>query len=167
MEKNEEKNKTYVIIGLLIAVVIMTIAYMRLATVARLKTNTYAEDDVWDIAITNIKMVESRGSASEKTKPTFSSRNASFDVHLEKPNDYMKYEVTIKNRGTLNAKLHSYLIIPEIDTPNIEYTIDNLYVNQSLLSGNETKMYVTIKYIGETDKPQESSKTIILEYLQK
>lgn len=167
MDNNETIGKNYVITGLLISLVLLVIACLRLATISQLKTNRYGYDDIWDVAITNIKMVDIKGDATEVSKPTFSNKNASFDVQLKSTDSYIRYEITVKNRGTLDAVLKNYISIPEEDIKNIEYEFDESYKNSILKSGLESKYYITIKYIGENENDLVSSKTVVLEYAQK
>jgi len=166
MEVEDTTSKNIVIIGLLVAFVLLVFAFLKLATVSNLRTNKYGYDDVWDIAITNIRLVDKKGEAEEVSKPTFANKNASFDVRLKTPDSSLRYEISVKNRGTLDGKLQSYMLVPEDDKKNVEYIFDEPYVNDVLKSGLETKYYVTIKYLGEFNNDEASSRTLILEYVQ-
>ena len=135
-----------------------------------LKGKDRGSGEVWDIAFVNMKLVGKKGSAIEKSAPTFDDTKASFNVALSNPGDEIKYSLTIANRGSLNAILNNIVITPENkDDDEILYFVDDIKVYDYLDVGKRTEMTVTVKYNGnaKVDGPINKSAEIVLNYIQR
>lgn len=102
-------------------------------------------------------------------EPQYTNTSATFSAKLLKPNDTITYEITIKNAGTIDAKLgnKTFTTDEEKGSPAIIYTTTN--PANILKAGEETTFTVTVQYDPETkETPSVKTKTItgIIEYVQ-
>ena len=87
------------------------------------------------------------GSAREITPPTYTSTKATFHVTLTEPGDQITYDLTIKNCGTLNAKISSIYVLPENnDDDVILFYISGVEEGDALDAGKSVNLSVTAKY---------------------
>ena len=101
----------------------------------------------WDIRFTDMYQQKKIGSASEISSPIYNSTKASFHVLLSSPGDEITYNLTIKNNGTLNAKVSSIYVMPENrEGDAIVYFVDGINVGDILDAGQSTNMTVTAKF---------------------
>ena len=75
----------------------------------------------WDIEITNVTSGTPTGSAENTVAPSWDKLWASMEADLYEKGDSMEYDVTIENKGTLDAKLND--IITNLDNSNNEAVI--------------------------------------------
>lgn len=162
------KNSKNVIIGTLIAVIIvMAVGYSTFAT--QLSLNGTAEiTGEWNVKITAIE-AQDVSEGCDSGEPQFTNTSATFNAKLLKPGDSITYVITIKNAGTIDAKLDKITCTPdESGSPAITYTTIN--PAETLLAGEETTLTIKVVYDEETTKiPEIKTKTItgIVEYVQK
>ena len=102
----EQKNKNALIGGLLAIVFIMAVGYAAFAT--QLTINGTANiNSRWDVHISDIQVADTgtttASSESQGTKD--SDLTAEFSAKLQSPGDYVTYNVTVVNEGTLDAEL--------------------------------------------------------------
>ncbi|MCI9585613.1 MAG: hypothetical protein HFH45_03150 [Bacilli bacterium] len=100
-----QKKKNNIIIGSLCAVVLlMAVGYAAFSSILNIKgTSTIGSN--WNILITNVVSKNIVGSASNKEEPKWEALTATLKTNLVSPGDSIEYDVTIENRGNLNAKL--------------------------------------------------------------
>ena len=101
------KDKKKVLIGILsVLVCIMTVGYALLAQ--ELTINGRASiDSTWKVEITNITSKDIVGGAVNKVDPTYTATTANFSVGLTQPGDSITYDITVTNKGTLDAVVES------------------------------------------------------------
>ena len=101
------KDKKKVIIGVLsVLVCIMAVGYALLAQ--ELTINGSASiDSTWKVEITNITSKDVVGETVNKTDPTYTTTTANFSVGLTQPGDSITYDITVTNKGTLDAVVES------------------------------------------------------------
>ena len=151
----------------------MTVGYAAFQTNLNIK-GTSSISSNWDIIISNIEKISNGGEAEEAKTPTgIGTLTAEMEVNLYQKGDYIEYEVTIENRGTIDAILSN--ITPAereyIDSNNeaIKISFSGVNINDKLLKGDTHKLKVRIEYNPEfTGTPKEGSVSleIGLEYTQ-
>lgn len=168
------KTKNVIIGGLLIAIVAMSVGYAALAQ--QLTINGTANINAsWNIAFTKIVEGTLTG-ATTKDTPTISGTSATFEVDLAYPGATATYDITVENKGSIDATLQS---ISGLDATNsseptqIQYEITGITAGEDLNSTETTTFHVTVKWVASDDNtdviPTTTSKTatITLNYVQK
>lgn len=162
------KNRKNVIHLLLLVLCVMTIGYAAFGTNLTVNGNANISSN-WDVEITGITVKEIHGTASNGSAPIYSKTSASFNSLLTSPGDYIVYEVTVKNGGSIDARLDSMEISDE-KNPAINFIIDGIQEDDVLNSSEEKKFTVKVAYNEDiTSQPGviDSSLAIILNYVQK
>ena len=101
----------------------------------------------WDIRITNVTDGTPTGSAKNTVKPSWTTLTASMEADLYEKGDAMEYDVTIENRGTLDAKLND--ILTNTQNSNSEAVIITFsgYTKGEVLEHGKSKLvHVKIEY---------------------
>ena len=137
------KDKKKIIIGALCALItIMAVGYALLSQQLRI-TGSAAITSNWQVEITNITQKEkSTGATTNST--SYTATTANFNVGLTSPGDYALYEVTVTNKGTLDAVLSAE---PSVTTGNntaITYELEGIKKGDKILKNNQTDTF-TIK----------------------
>ena len=106
-----------------------------------------SDNGSWDIRFTDMYEKSKIGNAREITPPTYTSTKVLFNVTLSEPGDQITYNLTIKNCGTLNAKVSSIYVLPENnDDDVILFYVSGLEVGDFLDAGKSATLNVTAKY---------------------
>lgn len=127
-----------------------------------------ADDKLFDVAITGITSRKVTGSASNREDPSFTDDTATFKTNLTLPGDSMTYEITVRNRGSIEAILNQ-ISTTETENPAIIFSYSGISEGDTLSPGAETKFEVTVTYNSETTtQPANlvSDLTIALNYEQ-
>ncbi len=161
------KNRNIIIAVLLIAILLISVAYSALAT--QLSINGTAEIiSEWNVKITSVTAQDvSEGCSAGK--PKFTDTTVTLEAELTKPGDYITYLVMVENTGTLDAVLENITLTPDEDgSPAIIYT--NTEPEPLLKAGQTTCFLVKVAFDEETtEMPSIKSKTItgVVKYVQK
>ena len=164
------EQKNFAIVALVCALAIMAVGYSLLAQ--NLTINGTANiTSTWDVQITGITEGEATGGATNKTPASFTGTSATFNVNLVKPGDKMVYEITVKNSGTLNAKLTGLTVNPaEPASTGIYYKVTGVEQNVTTLDANaENTITVEVGWnASDTTMPVETTQalTVNLTYTQ-
>ena len=125
----------------------------------------------WDISFTKMVQGDVVGFAKELATPSLSSTKASFYVSLGKPGDSFTYNITIKNGGTINAKVSDIIVDPKnANGDAVLYYVDDINLDDKLDAGKETVMSVTAKYNPEhlgPAIPVAKNVTVLVNYVQR
>ena len=116
----------------------------------------------WDIEITNVTAGTPTGSAENAVAPSYDKLWASMEANLYDKGDAMEYDVTIENKGTLDAKLND--IITNLDNSNNEAVIITFsgYTKGEVLKAKTSKVvHVKIEYNPEYEGGETSSEVEI------
>ena len=165
----KDRKKRNLIIGSLLAIlVVMTVGYAAFSTQLKITGNASITSN-WDVQITGISNGTPTGSAENAINPTYDILTANMEVNLYSPGDSMTYEITIQNKGTIDATLNK---ITKTDTnnPAILFETSGLEEGDDLLAGETTKMTVKITYNPDiTGQPDNltSELNVTLTYEQK
>lgn len=167
--KNKKEKKSILIGVLLCAVVLMGIGYAALAS--QLDINgTASISSKWDVRFISMTDGTPVGGATNVEKAGFSSTTVTFNVGLVSPGDSMTYVATIKNNGTLDAKLDSIDTLP-ISNENhaITYTVTGITEGSVLAAGEEVEVTIVVAYDSTVEEqPEETTRTlsVIFNYVQ-
>jgi len=155
-------DKKYVILGSLCALVLMlAVGYAAFNAVLNIKGTTNINSN-WDVKITGIEKIESKGATDNEGSPSYDNINglsATFNTNFTTPGDYATYKIEITNNGSLDAIL-SNIKVPENTNNDIIFYLnknqnneditDALKLNSTLFrkgeTGNIGYVYVTVLY---------------------
>lgn len=141
MEK-ERGAKVIAIVALLIAVVGLTVGYAAYSSTLTINGTANVDPASWDVhfayktgdSLTATKV----GNAVENTAPTLEATTISgFDVTLKAPGDSITYDFSVKNGGTLDAKLTTFTLGTLTCAPN---------TSSSITQEDATKLCNELKY---------------------
>ena len=138
------------------------------AAFSSLLTITATVDSSWNVEITNIVSKDKVGDASNNGEPVYTKTSATFKTTLVSPGDSMTYDVTIKNKGTIDAKL-SKITLTDSNNPAIIFETGGIEEGDVLKAGEETIFTVIVKYNSNvTSQPDvlNASLTVKLDYVQ-
>ena len=161
-------DKKKIAIGFLCTLILMmAIGYALLAQRLSI-TGTSSITSNWQVEITNIREKEkSVGATTNSTN--YTSTTASFNTSLTSPGDYATYEVTVTNKGTLDAVLES-INISKQNNPSIMYKKTGLRAGDKLVKNNGTNIIeITVSYNPSTTAQPEivtNNLELVLNYQQ-
>ena len=98
------RNKTKIIIVMLVAIVFMAVGYAILSTSLNINGSTAVTSN-WQVEFSDIRTVSLKGGATNKVTPTVSKTTANFEVDLVQPGDEVTYEIDITNYGDIEAEV--------------------------------------------------------------
>ena len=139
----------------------MVIGYATFQTKLEIKGTSKVTSN-WDIEITNVTEGVPSGFAENAVAPSFDKLWASMEATLFAEGDAMEYDVTIENKGTLDAKLND--IITNLDNSNNEAVIITFsgYTKGEVLKAQTSKVvHVKIEYNPEYEGGETSSEVEI------
>ena len=166
MYKNRRK-RSLVIGGLLAILVCMTIGYAAFSTQLQI-SGTSSITSSWDVQITNITQGTPTGTGENAVAPSYTATTATMEANLYSPGDAMTYEITIQNKGTIDAVL-SKITKSDSNNPAILFETSGVNEGDTLLAGETAKMTVKISYNSSvTSQPENLSAemAVTLEYTQ-
>ena len=137
------KDKKKIVIGVLCALImIMAVGYALLGQNLSI-SGTSSITSNWQVEITNITEKEkSTGATTNNTN--YTATTASFNTNLTSPGDYALYEVTVTNKGTLDAVLAAEPTVTTGNNTAIQYEIAGIAKGDKILKNNQTDTF-TIK----------------------
>ena len=141
-----KKRRNIVIISLVAVLLCMVVGYATYSTNLELKGTSEITSN-WDIQITDVTNGTPTGNAENAIAPDWDALSASFEANLYDKGDAMEYDVTITNKGTLDAKLDN--IITNAQNANTDAVIITFtgYKKGEILKQNESKVvHVKIEY---------------------
>ena len=166
--KFNSTQRNYIIIGLCAILVIMGVGYAAFSSQLKI-TGTSNIDSTWDVQITDIQSEVVSGSPTNQIEPTHDKLSATFHTKLYKPNDTMKYDITVSNLGSVDAKLDK-INVPENSSTAISYEVTGIKKGDLLKSNETALLTVTVKYNNVTSQPSQEELNInfniTLEYSQ-
>ncbi len=130
----------------------------------------HSNDGIWDIRFTDMYQKRKIGDAREISSPSYMATKASFHVSLANPGDEITYNLTIKNSGTLNAKVAGIHIMPENKADDaILYYVNDISVGDFLDAGQSTNMTVIAKFNenATVNSKQVKNVSVIINYIQR
>ena len=159
---HRSKKKRNIIIFSLVGVLLCMVAgYAAFQTQLKVSGTSKVTSN-WDIEITNVTSGTPTGSAENAVAPSWDKLWASMEADLYEKGDSMEYDVTIENKGTLDAKLND--IITNLDNSNNEAVIITFsgYTKGEVLKAKTSKViHVKIEYNPEYEGGETSSEVEI------
>ena len=166
--KFNSTQRNYIIIGLCAILVIMGVGYAAFSSQLKI-TGTSNIDSTWDVQITDIQSSVVVGTPTNQIEPTHDKLSATFHTKLYKPNDTMKYDITVSNLGSVDAKLDR-INVPENESTAISYEVTGIKEGDLLKSNETALLTVIVKYNNVTEQPSQDELNInfniTLEYSQ-
>ena len=145
----------------------MVVGYAAFQTRLEIKGTSKVTSN-WDIEITNVTSGTPTGSAENAVAPDWDKLTASMEANLYDKGDAMEYDVTIENKGTIDAKLND--ILTNLKNSNSDAVIITFsgYTKGEVLKAKESKLiHVKIAYNPDYDGEETSSEvTIDFDYTQ-
>jgi len=167
MEKTKDQ-KNALIVVLILIILIMSIGYASFASALQISGSTSIVGS-WDVKFISLTKSLST-SAFEVIEPSYDATTIIFDVELKSIGDHVIYKATIKNSGTIDAKLSSVMAPNLGGTDAIIYSLSGISDNDVLEAGKEVEILITIEYnsdIYELPKETISKKlTITFNFVQ-
>ena len=116
----------------------------------------------WDIEITNVTSGTPVGGAENTVAPKWDALTASMEADLYEKGDAMEYDVTIENKGTIDAKLNDVLTnIENANSEAINITFSG-YTKGEILKAKSIKViHVKIEYNPNYEGEETSSEVEI------
>ena len=140
--KNKYKNTVIAI--LLGCILTMAVGYSLLQKRLDI-SGTSSVTSIYDVRFTNIKSTPSNDNVTDAFVPRYTNTTASFSTNLVSPGDYMTYEITVSNLGTLDA-IVNLINISDAESDAIEFTYYGIK-NGDILKAKESKIItVIVKY---------------------
>ncbi len=167
--RNHKKNKKYLLIGLVVICIFLMLGlgYALLSQNLEIQgTGTITSD--WNILITDIVTKDKSNTASNVTAPTHSGTSATMNAKFELPGDYISYDITVTNQGTLNAVLDSIKIKMK-DQEVFLFAVEGIQSGEALNVDEEKTFTLTIRYnenITSTPDITNIDLSMYLDYLQ-
>ena len=135
----------------------MVVGYAAFNTNLKIK-GTSGISSNWDIRITNVTQANITGDAEEAKAPIWDKLTASVEANLYQKGDSIEYDVTVENRGTLDAKLEN--INQNIKSKNeaVKITFSGYTKGEKLFKNSSQIIKVKIEYNPDfTGTPEEGS----------
>ena len=162
-----KKKRNIVIFSLIGILLCMVVGYAAFQTRLEIKGTSKVTSN-WDIEITNVTAGTPTGSAENAVAPDWDKLTASMEANLYDKGDAMEYDVTIENKGTIDAKLND--ILTNLENSNSDAVIITFsgYTKGEVLKAKENKIvHVKIEYNPDYEGEETSSEvTIDFEYTQ-
>ena len=163
-KRSQRKIIIYSLVGILF---LMVVGYAAFSTTLEIKGTSKVTSN-WDIEITNVTEGTPTGSAENAVAPSFDKLWASMEANLYDKGDAMEYDVTIENKGTLDAKLNN--ILTNVEKENNEAVLITFsgYTKGEILKAKTSKVvHVKIEYNPEYEGGETSSEVEInFDYVQ-
>ena len=163
-----KKKKNIVIIALCLMVVFISVGYAALSQTLIINGTGNVSGN-WNIEIIDIS-VSNNGNAKTPTATNVSAAvdnsdktRASFQAQLLQPGDYITYDVTVKNKGTIDAYLSSITLTPDHNDFITFTTTANTYLNTTLAAKDQITFTVTAAFphkANDTMPENNSDKTL-------
>ena len=169
MRRAMKKRKQYLLIGLVVICVFLMLGlgYALLSQNLEIQgTGTITSD--WNILITDIVTKEKSSTATNVTEPSHSGTSATINAKFEVPGDYISYDITVANQGTLNAVLDSIKIKMK-DQEVFLFEVEGIQSGEALNVDEEKTFTLTIRYnenITSTPDITNIDLSMDLDYLQ-
>lgn len=126
----------------------------------------------WAVEIISITPTSQTGATDHVGTPSFTATSATFNVDLAYPGATSSYQVAIKNKGNINAKLSTITDLTTVNnaTPTyLTYVVSGVAVNDTLAPNATVTATVTVSWAASANtNPSGASKsaTISFNYIQ-
>ncbi len=139
-----EKKRKILIISLIGLLLIMAAGYAAFQTNLNIKGTSKITSN-WDIKITSVTPSKTNGLGENAKTPTWTNLTANMEANLYEKGDYVEYDVTIENNGTIDAKLDG-LTTSDNGNEAIKITTTGYTKNSKLYKNTSQTIKVKIEY---------------------
>jgi hypothetical protein len=144
MKRRYRINKKYLIVGLFIVLLVMSVGYAAFSTSLSI-TGTGSISTSWNIEITDITTSDIVGSASNDKSPSYDKLSATFSTNLVSPGDSITYNIKVENKGSLDAMLDKISLV-KTDNPAIKYETSGISEGDILYKNTSSILKVKVTY---------------------
>jgi len=156
------RKKNLIIIVMCVAICVMVVGYGAFNTLLTI-TGTANIASEWKVVFTNITQVSKTSGVNVKATPVASGTSATFNVGLTSPGDKIVYEITIENKGTINAIIEN-IVASASDSPAIIFSIDGINIGDKIPNKTSKTLTVTIEYDKSvTSQPEKTNKVLTVD----
>ena len=164
----EDMHKCSIIMVLLAVVFVMAIGYAAFSQQLTIN-GTASIDSSWDVHIEDIAVNGTTLDGNNVSATVGDDKlSASFQAELVSPGSSVTYDVTVKNGGTLNAKLES-ITFTDDNNDAIEYSYAGITQNDVINVDGTQTFTVTVKFndtYTSTPANKTSNLTMYLSFVQ-
>ncbi len=164
---SEKKKRNIIICTLCGVLLLMTVGYAAFNTLLTINGTTSITSN-WDIKITGITSKGIVGKASDEQSQVVDDLKATFKANLVSPGDSITYDITVENKGNINAQLDS-IDVSENTNENIKIETSGINEGDTLNPSSLATLSVKVTYSDDvTTQPDnlETEVTITLNYVQ-
>ena len=141
----QSKRKRMMVIGGLLAILVcMTIGYAAFSTQLQISGTSVITSN-WDIQIISVTPGTPTGTGENAATPTCNKATATMEANLYAPGDAMTYEITVENKGNIDAVLGS-ITKSDSNNPAIVFETSGINKGDVLPAGEKDVMTVKISY---------------------
>jgi len=164
----ERKRRNVFIVGLIAILLVMSLGYAAFQSELDIKGTTKVTSN-WDIEITNVTVKNIVGDAEDTTlyPCVVNNLTATMSGDFYTPGDSIVYEITVQNKGTINAVLDSIKInMPSQDV--LLFKLEGITSKEALNAGASKVFTFEVKYNENVEIQSETtvSANVELLYLQ-
>ena len=152
----DKKKRIIILVTLIILLGIMTIGYAAFQAQLSIKGNSKITSN-WDIRITNVTETKKTGSGESTNPPTWTHLTANMEADLYEKGDSVEYEVTIENKGSLDAKLDDIISNIKSNNEAVKISFEGYIKGEKLFKGETKIITVKIEYDSEFTGEAEGS----------
>ena len=161
------RQRNYIILGLCSILLVMAAGYAAFRTQLTINGTSNITSD-WKVLITDIQSKILSGAATDAEIPSHTETTATFKTSLVSPGDSMQYDITVENRGDIDAVLES-IDVKTSENEAILFETSGIKRGDKLLPEESDVLTVVVTYNPEvTDQPENlnSEITVTLNYVQ-
>ena len=161
------RQRNYIILGLCSILLVMTAGYAAFRSQLTINGTSNITSD-WKVLITDIQSNTLSGDATDAEAPSHTETTATFKTNLVSPGDSMQYDITVENRGDIDAVLES-IDVKASENEAILFETSGIKRGDKLGPDESDILTVTVTYNPEiTNQPENlnSEVTVTLNYVQ-
>ena len=161
------RQRNYIILGLCSILLVMAAGYAAFRTQLTINGTSNITSD-WKVLITDIQSSVLAGDATDAETPSHTETTATFKTNLVSPGDSMQYDITVENRGDIDAVLES-IDVKTSENEAILFETSGIKRGDKLLPEESDVLTVAVTYNPEvTNQPDNlnSEVTVTLNYVQ-
>lgn len=146
MKQRDHRN---IVIGVLCsALLVMGVGFAYLTSALTINGSVGVKNATWDVKFTNIATVANPTSTNVSNAISEDGLTANFNVLLTQPGDTVTYTLTVKNSGTIDAKISNIEATTPTETTGnkaIKFSYEDIK-DRVVKAGESTTMAVTFTY---------------------
>ena len=137
--------KSNIIIGSLIFLIFVISITITTFYINYARNNSSESKNNCNVEIIDIVSIDKKGSAGNTSEPIYTKTSATFKAYLVQPGDSITYNVTVKNKDTLDVKV-SKITLSDSNNPAIIFKTSGIEENDLLEAGEKQVFTVIVSY---------------------